>query len=299
MEIEYLKRFIAVGEYLNFRKAANSLFISQPTLSHSITALENEIDAGLLIRNTKNVELTPEGRQFLSDAKEIINLYDKALNNIAKKNSKDENILKIGYCGPAISNLLTPAIKEFRRLHSDCEVHVIRLRSTEIKSAFEEDRVQIASIYEEYLPELYGMESEITAPEDFKVLVNKQSELSARQSISLKDLVDQPLIICERDSAPLYYDRIMSIFSSEGYIPRISQKVYQISDIYKLVDMNFGVAVMSVSDTNFYKLYENIRFLDISGASQISHNRVLTWKKNPSPPVREFRRLMHADIPKD
>lgn len=66
MNLEHIKRFIAVGQCLNFSKAADMLFISQPTLSHSIVSLEKELGTPLLVRNTRIVKLTRRGRAVSS-----------------------------------------------------------------------------------------------------------------------------------------------------------------------------------------------------------------------------------------
>ena len=62
MKLRHFKYFLAVAEELNFTKASEKLFISQPPLSRQIKELENDIGAQLFIRNNKKVVLTEAGK---------------------------------------------------------------------------------------------------------------------------------------------------------------------------------------------------------------------------------------------
>ena len=62
MDLQQLRFLVAISKTLNFSKAAEELFISQPTLSYQIRRLEDELGVKLLERSTRNVELTPIGR---------------------------------------------------------------------------------------------------------------------------------------------------------------------------------------------------------------------------------------------
>ena len=64
MEFKQLQSFAAVVKYNSFTIAAEKLFISQPTISAHIRQLEDELNIRLISRTTKNIEITPKGREF-------------------------------------------------------------------------------------------------------------------------------------------------------------------------------------------------------------------------------------------
>ena len=74
-----METFVSVAKNLNFSKAAEALYISQPTVSASISSLEKVLGVQLLIRNTKEVSLTKAGRDFLPYAKKILAMREQAL----------------------------------------------------------------------------------------------------------------------------------------------------------------------------------------------------------------------------
>ena len=84
MELRHLRYFLAVANELNFTKASQKLFISQPPLSRQIKELENEIGAKLFDRNNKKVILTEAGKFF---KKEIINQL-QSLDSVILKTKK-------------------------------------------------------------------------------------------------------------------------------------------------------------------------------------------------------------------
>lgn len=77
MNIEVLRNFISLSKYSSFSALANDLSISQSTLSHQISQLEDEIgNIKLIDRTTRSFKLTQEGKIFLAYAQKIIDLYD-------------------------------------------------------------------------------------------------------------------------------------------------------------------------------------------------------------------------------
>lgn len=77
MEFKQLESFTAVVKLSSFTKAAEMLYISQPTISTHIRALEEELKTRLILRTTKSIEVTPEGKQLFEYASSILQLRDR------------------------------------------------------------------------------------------------------------------------------------------------------------------------------------------------------------------------------
>ena len=77
MEFKQLESFAAVVRLNSFTKAAESLYISQPTISTHIRALEEELGTRLIMRTTKNIDVTPEGMKLFEYAVNILELRDR------------------------------------------------------------------------------------------------------------------------------------------------------------------------------------------------------------------------------
>lgn len=84
MEIRQLRYFIAVADTLNFSRAAETVYLSQPALSRQISDLEKELGLKLFRRSTRQVELTNSGEEFLPMAKEFISRWEKLAPELRK-----------------------------------------------------------------------------------------------------------------------------------------------------------------------------------------------------------------------
>jgi DNA-binding transcriptional LysR family regulator len=103
VNIFQLNCFLAVANYLSFGKAAQSLNISQPAITHQIKTLEEELNVKLFNRSTRLVELTLEGQAFVSDAKSMVSIAERAKMRFQNPEERPLPVLTIG--GSSYHNL--------------------------------------------------------------------------------------------------------------------------------------------------------------------------------------------------
>ena len=117
MDINRLNEFITLATLLNYSKAANQLYLTQPALSRHIHDLEQTLGTQLFIRDTHNVHLTSVGEIFLKEAQEIIQRYNHALDLIKEVSSTSTGELKIGFLGTASQSFLSDFVMGFTASH--------------------------------------------------------------------------------------------------------------------------------------------------------------------------------------
>ena len=197
MELKQLESYVAVVVYKSFTEAAKQLYISQPTISTHIQALEKELESKLIIRTTKSIELTPRGMELYECAVKMLDLRDTLL---YKWKSSDEKIVRLGVSTIPSSYILPEFLPEFCRQYPEIFFHSIQSDSKEIIEGVQEDRMDVG---------LVGMESEderlecIPFYEDELVAITPVTEhfLALREKESpMSELLNEPIILREKGS---------------------------------------------------------------------------------------------------
>lgn len=139
MEIRSLRCFLTLAEYLNYSRAAERLYLSQPTVSLRIQALEEELGVSLFDRSHHHVFLTDAGAALVPIAREVLNAIDgipDALQS-AKKNMQDVRSLKIAYDPTEDRTDLQPLnqiLQAFRKSYPKAELEVKGVSVTQYQS---------------------------------------------------------------------------------------------------------------------------------------------------------------------
>jgi len=115
MEIKQLEIFVSVARNLSFSKAAEELFISQPSVSAQISALEKSLGARLFVRNTKEVSLTKAGRDFLIYAQKILSLRQQAVHHVSGRDRSIHGAIDIISSTIPAQYLLPEMIASFQK----------------------------------------------------------------------------------------------------------------------------------------------------------------------------------------
>src|SRR5215208_3560981 len=117
MQIEFLETFVEVARYGNVTRAAESLYLSQPSVSGRLQALEAELDEQLLVRIPRGVRLTDAGREFLPYAARAVRAYRDGRGALSELREVRAGRLVLG-AAPAVSTyFLPPLLKRYVSLH--------------------------------------------------------------------------------------------------------------------------------------------------------------------------------------
>jgi hypothetical protein len=115
--LRQMRYFVAVAEHGNFTRAADELHVAQQAVSQQIRALEATLGATLFRRNSRNVELTPEGEVFLADARRVLAASDTAVRRVQAASRGETGTLRLVYTILAAYETTPALLKLLRTRH--------------------------------------------------------------------------------------------------------------------------------------------------------------------------------------
>lgn len=197
MELRVLQYFLAVAREQSISSAAESLHLSQPTLSTQLKALEEELGKQLLIRGTKGsrkVLLTEEGMILRKRAEEILQLVRMTESEISLS---DEVVAGDVYIGTGESDMIrifARAAKSLQEKYPDIHYHILSGNAVFVQEYLDRGLVDFGVVYGPVDTNIYSS-IEIPIHDTWGVLMRKDSPLAEKEAITPQDLWDKPLIV--------------------------------------------------------------------------------------------------------
>lgn len=288
MNLNQLKYFSVLAKVQHYTKAATILSISQPSLSNSISSLEDELGTKLFEKKGRNITLTKYGTVFLKyvdNALDILDLGEKEIYKI----SSSKGVVDLAYTDDIDSCFLPNIIEKFyaskngnREIsfsfnQEDLNNIIDGLKNGRYDLGLCSHRIKTDNI--EFLP---------IKRQDFVVIASVLHELSLQESVDLRDISPYPRIAF--DSKSPTEESINSMFLEVSINPNVICTVNDIATMISLVNINYGIAIVPEIEllTRF-----NIKFIPINNPF---HERFIylafSKEKFQSPMVRLFKNFI-------
>ena len=197
MELRVLQYFLAVAREQNISSAAESLHLSQPTLSTQLKALENELGKQLLIRGTKGsrkVLLTEEGMLLRKRAEEILELVRMTESEISLSNEVVAGDVYIGTGESDLIRIFARAAKHIQEKHPDIHYHILSGNASFVQEHLDRGLIDFGVVYSPVDTSIYNT-IKIPVHDTWGVLMRRDSPLAQKNAVQPQDLLDKPLIL--------------------------------------------------------------------------------------------------------
>lgn len=289
MNLQQLQYFKAVAESGQVTKAAKMLHTSQPALSMSIAALEEELEVALFEKKGRLLHLTACGKIFLGHITRALDEIETGRQEITQAALTNKKTIRIASTYSLSISLIPSLVKQFTQLHPNTIFHLKQGPNLELLEDLSKGETDF--VFGRIIPGETKSEKIGHIPlysENLVVLIHKDHPLAAKSKLQMDELQDEDFIFFHESTG--YNMIVTELFRSCNITPRIRYEVYDNSTCAALVSAHQGIALVVPSDS-----YDSasLRQIRIKTPHQFNQTKVcLLYSRdhvrNPSPLHRNF-----------
>lgn len=270
MEFRVLQYFLAVVREENISRAAESLHVTQPTLSRQMAQLEEELRTPLFIRG-KHLTLTDAGVMLRRRAKEVVSLINKIESEFEEQNEVG-GIISIGSGGLSAVEFLLPAMQSFREKYPRVQFQFYTNSAEYVKERLDQGLLDFGLLLEPIDITKYDY-LRMPAKEKWGLLLRSDSPLAEKEYITKADLQSIPLITTDRRSLQNELEHWLGKPFSELDI----FATYNIITNVALLVNNRAASALTIEGA--VNLFGSDKFVFKPLFPELSMTSVLAWKK--------------------
>jgi DNA-binding transcriptional LysR family regulator len=292
MELRHLRYFVAVAEELNFRRAAERMYVAQGAFSEQVRKLERELGVRLLDRTPRGVSLTFAGSAFLPEARRALHQADAA--QLAARNASDHarSRLRIGYMPASLPASVPRALQ---RLAAAMPLLQTSLELGSAHGLVEAIRAEWLDAAVVSLPAATAGLRVTSLGEQRAIAalpVSHQHAVTAE--IRLEQLAPERIVVLPREANRPLYDGILASCRAAGVSPTLVEMPdAPVEQALLAVASGAGLALLPESVAERY-VAPGVRFVPLSGDAAVFRTAVLTRRDTEHLPTVAFIRAVSA-----
>lgn len=271
MEIRVLRYFLAVAREQNMTKAAKLLHVTQPTLSKQLKQLEEEIGKKLFIRSNYSIKLTEEGILLKKRTEDILNMVDKTMDEFQSLDDINGGDIYIGAAESESFCYFATIAKELQLKYPNVTFHLYSGNSETITDRLDRGLLDFGIIVQEVDLSKYNY-LKIPTSDTWGVIMPKDSELALKNSITIEDVLDLPLIL-SRQGIIEDYPKIFKEKIDQLHIVATFDLIYNASIMVKK-GLGYAISFDKIIDTS-----ENSGLCFRPLVPELKTNMYIIWKK--------------------
>lgn len=240
MQLRHLAYFVAVADEGSFTRAADSLGVSQPTLSKQIQALENSLGTRLLVRDRAGIELTSAGEALLPHAQRILIEAENATRSVHEVASLRRGRVRMGATPSMVEGLLAPVLTRFRTEHPAIDLEVHEAGSRDLTAELSTGRIDVALLIVPLASHIPDLETSVVYTE--RLVLASPADSDMPDEMDVAELAELPLVMF-REGYDLR-DVTLRACHAAGFEPRLSVEGGEMGSVLRFVESGLGHAVV-------------------------------------------------------
>ena len=274
MDILHLTYFLEVARQKSFTKAAQTLCVSQPSISKVIKTLENELNVTLFERSGREVILTDAGDAVFQRAQHVVYEFHNLSAELGDVFGLKKGEITIGLPPMVGSRFFPKVIGEFRRAYPMIRLKLLEVGSNQVEIEIDEGTLDLGVVA---LPvSKNDFEAFHFVNERLQVVLPPDHPLTGQPSLTLSELRDETFVLYKDDFS--LYDHILIQCRHKGFTPQIACQSSQWDFIVEMVGANLGIALLPET---ICRELDPLRFRMLPLTDPvIPWNLAIIWKRN-------------------
>jgi DNA-binding transcriptional LysR family regulator len=281
MDFKQIEAFIAVAKYKSFSKAADSIFLSQPTISGQVSALERELDVQLFNRTSKEVALTIYGGAFLEYALDIINTKNAAISHMSSFTNHIQGKFTLAASSTPCNSIVPVLVESFSLKYPQVTFNILEMPSGDIVENILKFDCEIGLVGSNVKDERINS---YRLTKDELVLISKPS-LNIPDEITIEILLKHRFIFRERHSATRKsFEKTLLNAAIDINNLNIYCEVNSLDILLQLVKRGLGISIVSKGVCEDYISSGNIKASIIKDLDLRRYIYLITSSRRPLTP---------------
>ncbi len=291
MNTEQLQYFIIASKHLNFSEAAKELYVTQPTISNQISALEKELGVKLFERSTRKIALTKDGQMFLDDAKRLLDIKDNAIEKLKHSKENREMSLDIAYLLAPCKSFLPKLIMQFKRLYPSVELRLHRMDGNIIRHAIDEDECDL----------YFGLSKDISKKgkryfkifkDNYCLICSHNHPCASINKIDYDKLASETFLALNPDVGPYMSKDIGQFIAGHEYSFKNVIYLDSMEEILFYVECDMGISILPGRNQDIY--HNAVTYLPLQGAHSNLEFGVAYSNSKTNPAVPLFLEVLEG-----
>lgn len=246
MKLTTLKYFVEVATEMSFTKAAEKLYISQPTLSRHIQELETELGVVLFKRRSHSLELTNEGQTVLTEASAILKQIDHLshLFDASNRTKQAPTVLKIGYLANFKLGKMYQLLNQFKAGHPDVQFIMQQDTPMNLADGLADGRFDLVFCLASYFQSQLAISQTFFMENHLQIALPRHHRLSQKKQLHFADLKRETFILLERQQSPVIVDYVITQGLKNGFNLKANHYVNTLDEGLSMVAVGKGLAFL-------------------------------------------------------
>ena len=292
MEFSQLEAFLEAANRGSFRRAADALYLSQPSVSARVQTLESEVGVALFHRTARGVRLTDMGRTFLPFAQRSLETLRRGREVLESVRQTSAGILNMATARVIGTYVLPETLQKFQQLYPDANLHIKVGGSSDVLQMVVDEEVQLGLARFMQHPDVDALH---LYDEEAVLVVHPGHPFTKTRVAAMSQVAQEPLIVYDPgDPGSSYFQFINRVCRDAGVTAKVEMNLDSVEAAKNMVRLGLGVSFLPRSAVRREVEFESLILIDLAEVPPVLLPTYLLLRRGQEigPTARSFLKLL-------